>query len=63
MYDLEYKYSEILKDSREFMYNEQKKGFIDYLEKYVNINVETDGGLSLVLVSQPDRLLYPDGKF
>ena len=63
MYDLEYKYCEILKDSREFLFNEQKYEFKEYLEKFVNINVETDGSITLILISQPDRLLYPDGNF
>jgi hypothetical protein len=37
------------------MHGENKFKFRDYLEKCLSINVENDGSVSMMLISQPDR--------
>jgi len=55
MYTLDSKNSELLKDTRKFMHGENKFKFRDYLEKCLTINIENDGTVSMMLISQPDR--------
>ena len=60
MYTLDKKNSELLKDTQKFMHGENKFQFTDYLEKCLKINVENDGSVIIMLISQPDRTYDED---
>ena len=55
MFTLDQKNSELLKEGKKIMHGENKFPFRDYLDKCLTINVELDGSVNMMLISQPDR--------
>ena len=51
MFSLDYKNSELLKESKKFMHGEHKFPFRDYLDKCLTINVAEDGSVDMILIS------------
>ncbi len=51
MFSLDYKNSELLKESKKFMHGEHKFPFRDYLDKCLTINVALDGSVYMILIS------------
>lgn len=60
MFTLDAKNSDLLKQTRKFMHSEQKFEFLEFLDKCLKIQVEIDGSVNMMLISQPDRTIDED---
>ena len=60
MFTLDSKNSDLLKQTRKFMHSEQKFEFLEFLDKCLKIQVEIDGSVNMMLISQPDRTIDED---
>ena len=51
MFSLDYKNSELLKETKKFMHGEHKFPFRDYLDNCLTINIAESGSVDMILIS------------